>query len=66
MAYHLIYHPDLAAERETESIVSLLQTDTPSDVLLQLKAAPGSIAMELEAVDFEDVLQELSDLGFTC
>jgi len=66
MAYHLIYQPELATCGEAERVVNLLETDSPSDVLLQLKVAPGSIAMELDALDFEDALQELSDLGFTC
>ena len=65
MPYHAIYRPEEAAESRHSTILSLLQTDEPNDVLLQLQAIPDSIAMELEAVDYEDALQELAYLGFT-
>ena len=66
MSYHAIYRPEEAAESRNSTIINLLHTDEPTDVLLQLHAIPDSIAMELEARDYEEALQELHDLGFTC
>lgn len=66
MSYHAIYRPEEAAESRNSTILNLLHTDEPTDVLLHLQAIPDSIAMELEAQDYEEALQELHDLGFTC
>ena len=66
MPYHAFYRPNEAAESRHSTIINLLHTDEPADILLQLQAAPDSIAMELEAQDYEEALQELSYLGFTC
>jgi len=65
VSYHLIYRPGDATQGTSDQIVELLATDSPSDVLLVTGANPGSVAMQLEASDLDEVHQELSLLGFT-
>ena len=64
VSYHLIYRPGDATQGTSDQIVELPATDSPSDVLLVTGVNPGSVAMQLEAVDLDEAHQELSLLGF--
>jgi hypothetical protein len=60
---HLIYMP-ADEECPSDTVLDIIESDDPNDVLLEVKANPGSIAMELDAVDLEDIPYELRELGF--
>ena len=61
---HLVYRPASATTGDPDRVIGLLQTEDPAEVTLQLQAAPGSIAMLLEAWDMEEAEREMADLGF--
>jgi hypothetical protein len=60
---HLIYMPADEA-RPSDTVLDIIESDDPNDVLLEVKANPGSIAMELDAEDYEDIPYKLRELGF--
>ncbi len=62
-SFHLVYQPAESSSLP-DRIVSIVETDDPNDVLLEVKACPGSIAMQLEAHDREEIPIELAELGF--
>ncbi len=64
MPFHLIYRPAEVSIGQSERIVALLRTDDQTDVDLQLKAAPGSICLLLDAETIDEAERELTDLGF--
>ncbi len=61
--FHLVYQP-AESTNSTDRIVRIVETDDPNDLLLEVKACPGSIAMQLEAHDREEIPIELAELGF--
>ena len=60
---HLIYLP-ADVDHPTDTILDIIESDDPGDVWLEVQANPGSIAMELDAMDHEDIPYELKELGF--
>ncbi len=59
---HLIYIP--ATDGSTDRVLDIIETDDVNDVLLEVQANPGSIAMQLDCDDMEDLPLELAQLGF--
>ena len=66
MSYHVIYVPSASESALSDRLVSVIQSDNPVDVQLRLQGVPGALAMELDAQDDRECLQELEDLGFAC
>jgi hypothetical protein len=64
MSFHLIYRPGSTSGQSQDTIISLLHSDNRDDVLLQLQAIPDAVAMELDAIDEREAVQELRELGF--
>jgi hypothetical protein len=62
--YHLIYHPYDPITRVQERVLDLFQTSDALDAINHANAIPGSIALELEADNKDDVLRECAELGF--
>jgi hypothetical protein len=60
---HLIYMP-ADEDRPNDTVLDIIESDDPNDVLLEVHANPGSIAMDLESDDLEDLPYELQALGF--
>ena len=63
--FHLVYQPACEGIGGLDRIIDVIQTTDLADVMLQLKAAPDAIAMQLDAETLDEVHQELADLGFT-
>lgn len=64
MAYHLLYQPADDWKRRKDRLLAVMETDEPNDVMLALKAVPDAIALELEAKDSDEALDEIGLLGF--
>ena len=64
-AYHLVYVPEDACSGVKEHVISLFKTNSPEDVLVRTERTPGSIAMQLDATCEDELLTELTELGFT-
>ena len=61
---HLIYLPADPEDGSPDTILDIIQTDDANDVLLEVRANPGSIAMQLDCQDMEELPLELAQLGF--
>ena len=61
---HLIYLPADLEEGGSDTILDIIETDDANDVLLEVRANPGSIAMQLDCEDMEELPLELARLGF--
>lgn len=64
MGIHLIYLPADPEEGSADSILDIIETDDVNDVLLEVRANPGSIAMQLDCEDMEELPLELARLRF--
>jgi hypothetical protein len=60
--YHMIYVPGNGRRRD--KIIGLLYKPSNQRLLSKLRSVPGSIALELEAMDMDELKAELKDLGF--
>jgi hypothetical protein len=59
---HLIYIP--ATDGRSDRVLEIIETNGVNDVLLEVQANPGSIAMQLDCDDMQDLPLELASLGF--
>jgi hypothetical protein len=63
--FHIVYRPGDIMQGLAERVIGLIVTDDPTDVTLQLRANPGSIALQLYALDLDEALAEARELGFS-
>lgn len=63
--YHVIYVPEATPSKGQTAKYSLLRTNDPNDVLLNLAKAPDALSLHLEAESEEEAREELLALGFT-
>jgi hypothetical protein len=63
--YHVIYVPEDAPSKGQTARYSLLRTNDPNDILLNLATAPDALSLHLEAESEEEAQEELIALGFS-